>query len=289
MNSGIKMANPDAFLLAEIYQPHIYRDYIGKGKMDYLYDKVQLYDSLKAIMQGHGSTDAIVHIQNDLADIEHHMLHFLENHDEQRIASVEFAGDALKGKPAMVISATIGTSPAMIYFGQEVGEPGDGNAGQGSETRTTIYDYWGVPNHVKWMNKGAFDGGLLSDKERELREFYKQLLNFTSKSAALCGQYQEIHSHNRQHTEWYNDRVFSYVRWKEEERLLIVCNFDSKDSFGFNLNLPPNVVQAWDLQEGNYALKDQLGGQSQELIVKNGKAETRIEIKPLESFIFRLH
>ncbi len=289
MNSAIKMANPDAFLLAEIYQPHAYRDYIGLGKMDYLYDKVQLYDSLKAIMQGHGSTDAIVHIQNDLADIEHHMLHFLENHDEQRIASVEFAGDALKGKPAMVVSATIGTSPAMIYFGQEVGEPGDGNAGQGSETRTTIYDYWGVPNHVKWINKGAFDGGLLSDKERELREFYKQLLNFTSKSAALTGQYQEIHSHNRQHTEWYNDRVFSYVRWKEEERLLIVCNFDSKDSFGFNLNLPPNVVQAWDLQEGNYALNDQLGGQSQELIVKNGKAETRIEIKPLESFIFRLH
>jgi glycosidase len=288
MNSAIKMANPDAFLLAEIYQPHVYRDYIGKGKMDYLYDKVQLYDSLKAIMQGHGSTDAIVHIQNDLADIEHHMLHFLENHDEQRIASIEFAGDALKGKPAMVVSATIGTSPAMIYFGQEVGEPGDGNAGQGSETRTTIYDYWGVPNHVKWMNKGAFDGGLLSDKERELREFYKQLLNFTSKSAALCGQYQEIHSHNRQHTEWYNDRVFSYVRWKEEERLLIVCNFDSRDSFGFNLNLTQDVVQAWDLQEGNYALKDQLGGQSQELIVKDGKAETRIEIKPLESFIFRL-
>ena len=289
MNSAIKMANPDTFLLAEIYQPHAYRDYIRKGKMDYLYDKVQLYDSLKAIMQGHGSTDAIVHIQNDLADIEHHMLHFLENHDEQRIASVEFAGDALKGKPAMVVSATIGTSPAMIYFGQEVGEPGDGNAGQGSETRTTIYDYWGVPNHVKWINKGAFDGGLLSDKEKELREFYKQLLNFTSKSAALTGQYQEIHSHNRQHTEWYNDRVFSYVRWKEEERLLIVCNFDSKDSFGFNLNLPPNVVQAWDLQEGNYALNDQLGGQSQELIVKNGKAETRIEVKPLKSFIFRLH
>ena len=94
MNSAIKMARPDAFLLAEIYQPHIYRDYIRLGKMDYLYDKVQLYDSLKAIMQGHGSTDAIVHIQNELADIEPHMLHFLENHDEQRIASAEFAGDA---------------------------------------------------------------------------------------------------------------------------------------------------------------------------------------------------
>ena len=239
-------------------------------------------------MQGHGSTDAIVHIQNDLADIEHHMLHFLENHDEQRIASAGFAGNAHKGKPAMVISATIGTSPTMIYFGQEVGEPGDGNAGQGSETRTTIYDYWGVPNHVKLMNKGAFDGGLLSEKERELRDFYRQLLNFTSKSAALNGAYQEIHSHNRQQTEWYNDRVFSFVRWKEEERLLIICNFDAKNTFGFSLSLPGEVVETWELRDGKYTLTDQLGGLSHELTVQNGKAETRIEIKPLESFIFRL-
>ncbi|MCK4748747.1 MAG: alpha-amylase, partial [Bacteroidales bacterium] len=143
MNSAIKMAKPDAFLLAEIYQPEMYRDYVHRGKMDYLYDKVQLYDSLKSIMQGHGSTDAIVQIQNDLADIEQHMLHFLENHDEQRIASEGFAGDAAKGKPAMVVSTTISTSPTMVYFAQEVGEPGDGNAGFGSETRTTIYDYWG--------------------------------------------------------------------------------------------------------------------------------------------------
>ena len=115
LNSSIKMEKADAFLLAEIYQPHIYRDYLHKGKMDFLYDKVQLYDSLTAIMQGHGSTDAIVQIQQNLADIDKHMLHFLENHDEQRIASPEFAGDARKGKPAMVVSTTISSAPTMLY------------------------------------------------------------------------------------------------------------------------------------------------------------------------------
>src|SRR5690606_20438483 len=84
LNSAIKTKNPDAFLLAEVYQPHLYRDYIKKGKMDYLYDKVQLYDTIKNVMQGRGSTDNIPPIQEDLKDIEHHMLHFLENHDEQR-------------------------------------------------------------------------------------------------------------------------------------------------------------------------------------------------------------
>jgi len=300
MNSAIKMAKPDAFLLAEIYQPHIYRDYISKGKMDYLYDKVQLYDSLKAIMQGHGSTDAIVHIQEDLKDIEHHMLHFLENHDEQRIASSGFAGHAERGKPAMVVSATIGTAPTMVYFGQEVGEPGDGNAGQGSETRTTIYDYWGVPNHISWMNEGAFDGELLTPQERELRDFYKKLLNFTLNSWALTGEYQEIHSFNRQHTQWYNDRVFSYVRWregerlfsylrtKESERLIIVSNFDAENTFAFELQIPEEIIHAWKLPDGHYALEDQLEASKSELIVKDGKAETRIDIEPLESFIYKL-
>ncbi|HSI71513.1 MAG TPA: alpha-amylase family protein, partial [Gillisia sp.] len=170
MNSAIKMRNPDAFLLAEVYQPHLYRDYIKKGKMDYLYDKVQLYDTIKNVMQGHGSTDNIPPIQEDLKDIEQHMLHFLENHDEQRIASPEFAGSAQKGKPAMVVSATISSAPTLIYFGQEVGEPGEEDAGFGKPSRTSIFDYIGVPAHQRWMNNKKFDGGRSTAAEKELRD-----------------------------------------------------------------------------------------------------------------------
>ena len=288
MNSAIKTAHPEAFLLAEIYQPQIYRDYLQKGKMDYLYDKVQLYDSLKAIMQGHGSTDAIVEIQNELADIEQHLLHFLENHDEQRIASPDFAGDARKGMPAMVVSATISTSPTMLYFGQEVGEPGAEDPGFGAPSRTSIFDYIGVPHHQRWMNGGTFDGGALSPGEKELRAFYARLLNFTKTSEALTGEYREIHSHNRAHTEWYNDRVFSYVRWKGEDRLLIVCNFDANVTYGFDLRLPEEIVSAWGLQEGEYAMEDQLSGHQQTLKVRESGAESRMDLPPLQSFILKL-
>jgi glycosidase len=288
MNSAIKVARPDAFLLAEIYQPELYRDYLRKGKMGYLYDKVELYDTLKKIVQGDGSTDDMIPIVDGLKDIEHHMLRFLENHDEQRIASKGFAGDATKGRPAMVVSATIGTSPVMVYFGQEVGEPGDGNPGFGSETRTTIYDYWGVPNHIRWMNDGAFDGEKLFGKEKDLRDFYKTLLNFTLNSKALMGAYQEIHSLNRAQTEWYNDRVFSYVRWKEDERLIVVVNFDANDSFGFELQLPGDIVEAWSLHEGSYVLKDMLGDRTLNLRVINREARTRVDIEPLESLILSI-
>ena len=292
LNSAIKTERPGAFLLAEIYQPHLYRDYLHLGKMDYLYDKVGLYDTLKVIMQGRGSTDRIAPILEGLKDIEHHMLHFLENHDEQRIASEGFAGNPEAGKPAMVVSATISTSPTMVYFGQEVGEPGDGNPGFGSETRTTIFDYWGVPHHQHWMNGGAFDGGQLTPGEKELREFYRRLLNFTIQSQALTGEYREIHSHNRAHTQWYNDRVFSYVRWKGDDRLVIVTSFNSAESYGFDLQIPPEVIREWGLEEGTCLLTDQLAdpGSRQEfrLQVAEGTGRVRIDLKPLESYILAL-
>ena len=289
MNASIKMKNPDAFLLAEVYNPSLYRDYLAKGKMDYLYDKVALYDTIKHIMQGHGLTDNLPAIQNDLADIEHNMLHFLENHDEQRIASSGFAGLAEKGKPAMVVSTTISTSPTMIYFGQEVGEPGAENAGFGTPTRTSIFDYIGVPHHQRWMNNGEFDGGQLSDNESNLRDFYKRLLNFTISSSALMGDYKEIHKFNRNNTENYNHRVFSFLRWSSEEQLIIISNFDAEDNYEFKLQIPEEVISDWNLNDGIYELDEQLYGEySSELIVEQGKGTINLKLEPLASLILKV-
>ncbi len=288
MNSSIKNANPDAFILAEVYNPGMYRDYIHKGKMDYLYDKVELYDTLKHIMQGHGLTDNIPAIQEGLKDIEHHMLHFLENHDEQRIASPEFAGKAEKGKPAMVVSTLISTAPTMVYFGQEVGEPGAEDAGFGTNSRTTIFDYFGVPHHQRWMNGGAFDGGRLSSDEKALRDFYKRLLNFSITSEALMGDYKEIHSLNRTETENYNTKVFSFARWSENEKLIVVSNFDDKNQMSFDLKVPKELVEEWKLKDGSHNLVDVLYGTEIELNVDGGSASLYLNVNPLESFVFSL-
>lgn len=289
LNSSIKMKNPDAFLLAEVYQPALFRDYIHKGKMDYLYDKVDLYDTLKHIMQGHGSTDNIAPIQHKLADIEHHMLHFLENHDEQRIASPQFAGDAKKGMPAMVVSATLSTSPTMLYFGQEVGEPGEQNAGFGAPSRTSIFDYIGVPHHQRWMNNGKFDGGQLNEEEKELRLFYQKLLSFTAKSEALMGAYADIHAYNREHTEGYTDKLYSFVRWSENEKLIVISNFSHTDSFVFDLKIPADIMSEIGIDDGDHPVSDQLNGQtSTTLEVKNGLGIINIQLEPLQSYIFKI-
>ncbi len=288
MNSHVKMKNSNAFLLAEVYQPSLYRDYIRKGKMDYLYDKVELYDSIKHIIQGHGWTDHIPKVQEGLQDIEHHMLHFLENHDEQRIASTDFASSALKGKPAMVVSATLSTAPTMIYFGQEVGEPGLEDAGYGKPTRTSIFDYIGVPSHQRWLNDGKFDGGQLTEEEKNLRDFYKRLLNFTINSDALMGAYEDVHYYNREHTENYNHRVLSFVRWSADEKLIVVSNFDADTRYEFELKIPKEIIRKWNLANGEYISKDALYGNENKFKVEDEIGRIQVAINPLESFIFEL-
>ncbi len=290
MNSSIKIKFPKALLLAEVYNPGLYRDYIHLGKMDYLYDKVGFYDSIKHMVQGHGWTDHIPKVQEDISDIEHHMLHFLENHDEQRIASPDFAGSAEKGKPAMVVSTTISTSPTLLYFGQEVGEPGAEAAGFGSPTRTSIFDYIGVPHFQRWTNHKKFDGGGLSSEEKELRSFYKKLLAFSIESDALMGAYRDIHYFNKDQNPAYDHRIYSFVRWTDKEQLIIVSNFDTVKNYDLELIIPEDIIKIWQLEQGEYEVVDQLHESMQnQLRVTDGIGKLKISLDPLDSNIFKLH
>ena len=288
LNSHIKHTNPEAFLLAEVYQPHLYRDYIKLGKMDYLYDKVEFYDSLKLVMQGKGPTSALVATQQRMADIEHHMLHFLENHDEQRIASPEFAGNANKGLPAMVVSSTISTSPTMLYFGQHVGESGAGDAGFGKASRTTIFDYWGVPQQQKWMNEGKFDGAALSAQDKALHDYYQKLLSFTANAPALMGQYAELHSHNLAAGSAYSEQQLAFARWSAQQKLIVISHFNPDSAVSFNLSLPAELIREWQLSDGSYPLRDALSNTSYQLQVQDGVGSIALNLAPLASVILEL-
>ena len=289
MNSAIKMANSNAFLMAEVYNPREYRNYIHLGKMDYLYDKVETYDKLKDVIQGRSWPDEISNIQYGMWDIEHHMLRFLDNHDEQRLASPEFAGTPERGKPLMVVSTTLGTSPTMIYFWQEVGEPGNENTGFGTHSRTSIFDYIGVPHHQRWMNNGKFDGGLLSLSEKNLRDFYKKLLNFSLHSSALMGNYQEIQGANRNIVQGYDKDLYTFARWSEEEQLIIITNFSSEITSTYEMRIPHDLLEKWHVKDEEYRLIDQLySNYSTTLKITNGEGRAFISIKPSESFILKL-
>lgn len=242
----LKAINPELIFIAEIYNPGEYHRYIHQGCFDYLYDKVGLYDALRRLIEGHGHADDITRIwQTESGDISQHMLRFLENHDEQRIASRFFAGNPFKALPAMVLSATLHSGPVMIYSGQEVGVAAEGTEGfQGDDGRTTIYDYWGIPELQAWTNQGMFDGGKLSDSQKKLRQFYRNLNFFVRKNEAIYEglfydlQYVNFHG---QSPGYDSSRLFSFLRYTENQKLIAVFNFDHQRSFSTHLRIPENV------------------------------------------------
>jgi neopullulanase len=210
----------------------MYRTYIHQGKMDYLYDKVGFYDTLKGIMQGKQSANTLFKAQAEVADIEQHMLHFLENHDEQRIASPDFAGDAAWGKPAMVVSNLISRSPTLLYFGQDVGEDGSENAGFGSPTRTSIFDYIGVPAHQAWMNNGKFDGANLTPEQAQLRQYYIAIMELNGLPAVVAGDMAPLMVTG-------SGRVVGFVRTLGQQSLWVLSNF-SQQAQTVTITLTPN-------------------------------------------------
>jgi glycosidase len=247
----IEAINPEIIFIAEIYNPQEYENYIFNGKFSYLYDKVELYDTLRHIIEGHGSTNNIAPIIEQFVNknIDRNMLRFMENHDEQRLASQYFAGSPWAGWPAVALSATISNGPMMIYFGQEVGEPGLGEEGfQGDDGRTTIFDYWGVPEHQKWMNDGKFDGGKLNTNQKLLRKNYALLLNLCNTNSALReGKYIDIQNFNIESSSGYkNEKVFAFIKQHNEQIVLVVCNFGG-EKIDIDLMLPKSQQNpAWE-------------------------------------------
>jgi len=282
----VKEVNSEIIFIAEIYNPAQYRNYIEKGKFDFLYDKVQLYDLLRLLTNQKNQTIEITKIQENLKGINSNMIHFLENHDEQRVASSFFASDPWKVVPAMVVSATIDQSPIMIYFGQEVGEPGAGAEGfSGDDGRTTIFDYWGVPAHQNWMNGGKFDGGALTDEQKQLRQFYSDILQFASSNPAIAtGDYFDVTKSNIEKGN-LSPLVHAFVRTSGEERLLIVCNFNSKTE-KVKLQLPDDVVKAMQLEAGTKYVGRDLLRSGMDIGFDNFLTE--IELTPYSAYIFKI-
>ena len=223
----VKEQFPGIIFIGEIYQPHIYRSFIKEGGFDYLYDKVGLYDTLRGVMNGQTSANDISYTLQSTADIRGHMLTFLENHDEQRIASDFFAANARRALASFIVSATIDTQPFMLYAGQEFGERGMDKEGySGVDGRTTIFDYWSVDTLRRWKGKGDYSGEELTEEEKSLQAFYSRLLNLCNSDEALqSGQFYGLQYANPHSDTYDSNHIFSYLRGTDDELLLIATNF----------------------------------------------------------------
>ena len=254
----------DVIFIAEVYNPDEYRNYIYTGHFDYLYDKVGLYDTVRAVMCGQAPASNISHCWQSLEGIQKNMLNFLENHDEQRVASDFFAGDARPGIPGMIVSAAMNTNPVMIYSGQELGERGmDAEGISGRDGRTTIFDYWSVESLRNWNNNGLFDGAKLTPAERSLREMYAKLLNVVrSEPVIVEGAFYDLMYANSGNPYFNPNRQYAFLRKWKNEVLLVVVNFDRADQCVW-VNIPVEAFKALDFEDNKPAeLTDLLTGET---------------------------
>ena len=241
----VKKKYPRTVFIAEIYDPALYRCYIHYGGFDYLYDKVGLYDTLRAIIECRESATAITHRWQEIDDIHQHMVNFLENHDEQRIASDFFARDARKALPALVVSTLMRTNPFMCYFAQELGEKGMDEEGfSGRDGRTTIFDYWSLGTLRKLQGKdNTWRRHTLNVNERELREYYAKVFNIArTEDCVARGKFYDLQYANIDNPGYDVHRQYAFFRNLGRNVLLVIANFDGEDK-EVSLNVPK---EAWN-------------------------------------------
>ena len=269
----IKAEHPKLIFIAEVYNPGEYRNYLFNGKFDYLYDKVGLYDTLRAITCGWESATAIPQRWQSLGGIEKRMLNFLENHDEQRIASDYFAGNGSKAIPAMIVSACMNTNPVMIYFGQELGEHGMDTEGfSGRDGRTTIFDYWSVDSIRRWRNGGKFDNKFLNEDEKQLKQFYTRLLNICNSEKAIReGVFFDLTYANLAGWVFNEHKQYAFLRKQDDELILIMVNFDSIPARSA-VNIPQHAFDYLGIHRyGEYEATELLTGNTEKLTLMPDK------------------
>ena len=271
----VKYIYPDMIFIGEVYNPAEYRNYLAAG-FDYLYDKVGMYDTIREVIRGNQSTHAITGAWQQTDDIRDHMLYFLENHDEQRIASSFFAGNALKGVPGLVVSALLQQNPLMIYAGQEYGELGMDKEGfSGNDGRTTIFDYWSIDTLVRAsVNK-------LNDGEKVLKRLYNKVMKIaaTEKAVSEGASFDLMYVNDAYH------RQYAFLRKAGSEALLVVANFDEAP-VTMPVKIPAHAFDFLHMKEKNAVALDMLSGYKQKLQLKRD-GEIVVELPPYGAVVYK--
>ncbi len=285
---NIKERYPHIIFIAEIYDVALYRDFINLGGFDYLYDKVNLYDTLRGIQCHNVSAAQITHCWQTVDGIGEHMLNFLENHDEQRFGSKFYAGDPSLVIPSLVISSFISTGPMMIYAGQELGEQAlDAEGYSGYDGRTTIFDYWSVPTLRRWFNDGKCNDELLDGREVWLRDKYSTILRLCNSEKAIArGRFFDLMYVNYDNPTFNPHRQYVFLRRCDDETLLVAVNFSS-ESCSLKINIPKHAFDVLSIPEGDCVATELL---SKDMMRKNLSSEKTFdtEIGPNDAVVWKI-
>ncbi len=284
----VKKDYPDIIFIGEIYDINLYRSFIEYCHFDYLYDKVNLYDTLVGIEKYNLSAAQLTFCWQRVDGIGDSMLNFLENHDEVRFASKAYAGDPAKVVPSLIVSSMISKGPFMIYYGQELGEMAKDNEGfAGDNDRSTIFDYWSYSTLRRWYDNGKCSVSRLTSQERWLRSFYKKSLKLCNSRIAIReGEFFDLMYVNLRNSEFDPHKQFAFIRHCEKEALLIVVNFHSLP-VSVGINIPDLAIELAGLEECEQTSKDLLWDKSFTFTISSGE-QTKLQLGAYDALILPL-
>ena len=265
----LKAKYPGIVVIGEVYDPNQYRNYVKAG-FDYLYDKVGMYDCLRGVIRGERPAASITHEWQVVDDIRDHMLYFLENHDEQRIASDFFCGNARKALPAAAMSLFFQKNPFMLYSGQEFGEKGMDKEGfSGRDGRTTIFDYWSPETLAHAYQKpGSAEAHQQSVDSKALAAHYRQLIRLANEERAIReGDTFDLMYVNPQSDHFDPRSHFAFLRKKGGEVLLIVLNF-SQETHELGVCIPGHAFDFFHLTEEEVQTTELMSGNKKQVELK---------------------
>lgn len=265
----IKCHYPSLVFIAEVYNPNEYRNYIYKGGFDYLYDKVGLYDTLRGVVCGYASARQITGCWQSVDDIKDHMLNFLENHDEQRLAS-DFCRKYRKRPSGSVGQCMYGEKSHDDLLRTRIRRTGmDAEGFSGKDGRTTIFDYWHVDTIRRWRNKGKFDTDKLTAQELALQAFYTQVLRLCNRERALReGDFYDLMYANNGSDLFNADKCYAFVRRKDKDLLIVLVNFEDSEKHTA-VNLPHHLFEFFQIQEKGEIIATELLSGDKECITFN--------------------
>jgi glycosidase len=241
-------------------QGNVLFDLLNAG-FDAVYD-APVYRALKRIYDGSGwANDIDREITDDF--ICHNSVRYAENHDEVRLAAAsEWGGVGMEvGRPVSAILYGLSRGAIMLYNGQEVGEPAAGAEGfGGDDARTSIFDYWSMPELVKWVNGHRYDGDRLSPEQKELRAFYGRLVNLVGEPAFRDGEFFPLNPSNQDNPGFgrlpdepaSGHWLYAFLRYDRltQQRFLVLANLNPIIPIrNVRVLLPATALQFLDLTD----------------------------------------
>ena len=244
--AAVRREFPGLIFVAEVYKHENYGLYLDTAGFDLLYDKSGSYDILRGILAGNRSARELTWNWQWLGSGQPRMLNFLENHDEQRIASPWFADSHDRAWAAVAHSILFNTASFMLYAGQEVGE----DAAEGHEGRTSIFE-WCHPAGLDALRSYIGSGTGLSRERRHVLARYRELLALAGRPAFASGGVWDLCY--CQDAPFDPDRHFAFVRYGGGQAYAVFCNFSSSE-VSLTLRIPEELRAAAGIKTNEAAI-----------------------------------